>query len=112
MAKDKVKKAINYLARCLIESDINVSKIILFGSQSKGKATKESDVDVVIISDDFKGRDIFERAQLTKDAEIKTIKKFLIPFDIITMTQDEWEKGNFLIREFAKEGKVIYGWKT
>ena len=109
MAKNKVIKALSFMEQCLKESGLNISKIILFGSQAKGMATKESDVDVVIISDDFKGKDIFERALLTKDAEIKTIKKFLIPFDIVTMTEEEWENSNSLIREFAREGEIIYG---
>lgn len=97
MAKNKVMKVIKFLEQCLRESGLNISKIILFGSQSKGTAAKESDIDVVIISDDFKGKNIFERARLTKDAEIKTIKKFILPLDILTMTRDEWEKSSEML---------------
>lgn len=61
-------------------------------SRKEELVTKDSDIDIVILSDDFKGKNIFKRAQLTKEAEIKTIKKFLIPIDILTMTPDEWEK--------------------
>jgi len=42
------------------------------------------------------------------EAEIMTIKKFLIPLDIITLTPEEFESGISLIAEFAKEGEVIY----
>lgn len=98
MAKNKVIKAIKFLKQCLMESELNISKIILFGSQAKGIATKESDVDVVIISPDFKGKNIFERARLTKDAEIRTIRKFLLPLDILTMTPEEWEKSSAMLR--------------
>jgi len=31
---------------------IKVSKIILFGSQASGRATKERDVDLVVVSED------------------------------------------------------------
>lgn len=68
----------------------------------------ESDVDILIISSDFRNKDIFERAKLTKEAEIKTIKKFRVPLDIITLTSDEFESGKSLVAEFARKGKVMY----
>jgi len=109
MAKERIRKAISFLEKSLKESGVRISQIILFGSQTKGTATGESDIDVVILSEDFEGKDIFERARLTKDAEIKTLKKFMIPLEIITMTPKEWKKGNSLIVEFAREGEVFYG---
>lgn len=108
MAKRTVKEVVNFLATCLKEEGLNVSKVITFGSYAKRKVTEESDIDVVIVSPDFKGKDIFERAKLTKEAEIKTIRKFLIPLDIITMTPDELETGTSLISDYAKNGKVLY----
>lgn len=108
MVKEKVAEAIKFFENCLKEKGLNVSKIILFGSQSEGKATIESDVDIMIISQDFHNKDIFERARLTKEAEIKTIKKFRMPLDIITLTSEEFESGKSLAAEFAKKGKVMY----
>lgn len=107
MAKNKIIKAINFLKRCLMESNLRVSKIVLFGSQYKGSSNKESDIDIVIVSDDFKGKNIFERAYLTKDAEIRTVKKFMIPLDIITLSIKEWENDESLISHYAKEGVVV-----
>lgn len=94
MAKEKIIKAIKFLEKWLIDSGLNISKIIVFGSQAKGIQTKESNIDI-IISDDFLGKDIFKRANMTKDAEIKTIKKFLIPLDIITLTSKEFKNSLF-----------------
>ena len=108
MAKRKIIAVIKFLERCLKEKDLNVSKIILFGSQATGKATEESDIDVVIISDDFRNKDIFERAVLTKEAEIRTIKKYMIPLDIITLTPEEFESETSLISGYAKNGKIVY----
>ena len=107
MAKNTAIEAVEFLKRCLNEKGLKVSKIILFGSQARGKATLESDIDVVIISEDFRDRDVFERAALTKDAEIRTIKRFMIPLDIMTLTPEENETS--LIALYAKEGEVIYG---
>nr|QNO42233.1 hypothetical protein MKPHGJHB_00011 [Methanosarcinales archaeon ANME-2c ERB4]QNO43303.1 hypothetical protein BKKEKDFB_00015 [Methanosarcinales archaeon ANME-2c ERB4]QNO45373.1 hypothetical protein CHNKENMJ_00004 [Methanosarcinales archaeon ANME-2c ERB4]QNO45640.1 hypothetical protein JMABOEBK_00037 [Methanosarcinales archaeon ANME-2c ERB4] len=70
MVKSRVISAIKFLQQCLKETGLEVSKIILFGSQSREEATEESDIDILIISEDFWNKDIFERAKLTKDAEI------------------------------------------
>jgi len=87
---------------------LNISKIIIFGSHARGHATEESDVDVVIVSDYFSKKDIFKRAELTKDAEIMTIKKFLIPLDIITLTTKELENEDSLISAYAKRGRIVF----
>ncbi len=108
MVKEKVTKAIKFFEKCLKEKGLKVSRIILFGSQVKGRTTKESDVDILIISEDFRGKDIFERARLTKDAEIMTLKKFMMPLDIITLTSEEFEHGTSLVVEYARKGEVMY----
>ncbi len=108
MAKRAIKEVITFLEKCLRDTGLNISKIIIFGSYAYGKPTEESDIDIIIISKDFKEKDIFERAKLTKEAEIKTIKKFIIPLDIITMTPEELKNERSLIADYAKNGKVLY----
>ena len=109
MDKKGIYKAIKFLEHCLKETGLEISKIVLFGSQAHGKASKQSDIDIVIVSKDFLNKDIFERAILTKEAEIMTIKKFKIPLDIITMTPEEFEKKDSTIKDYVKDGKVVYG---
>ncbi len=109
MAKNTVIKAVKFLEDCLKKEGINISIIILFGSYAKGKPTGESDIDIAIVSEDFRNKDIFERVELIKEAEIKTIKKFMVPLDIITMMPEELESETSLIADFVKEGEVIYG---
>ncbi|MBI5970941.1 MAG: nucleotidyltransferase domain-containing protein [Deltaproteobacteria bacterium] len=107
MPKSKVREAVRFFQKCLDETGIHVSRLILFGSQAKGAAKGDSDIDLLIVAEDFRAKDIFQRAQLTKDAEIKTIKKFLIPLDIITLTPEEFESETSLIAAYAKSGKVL-----
>ena len=105
MAKRKVKAAVKFLERCLREGGVTPSKIILFGSQARGKATKDSDIDVLIISEDFRNKNILERAAMTKDAELRTLKKFMIPLDIITLTPEE--NNTSLIGAYATAAEVV-----
>jgi len=107
MAKSKVKEAVKFFQKCLDETGLHVSRLILFGSQAKGTAQGDSDIDLLIVADDFRAKNIFQRAQLTKDAEIKTIKKFLIPLDIISFTPEEFESETSLTATYAKSGKVL-----
>ncbi len=52
----KIKKFINK-----INKEFKIEKIIFFGSRTGNKYSKESDIDLIIVSDDFKGLDFFER---------------------------------------------------
>jgi predicted nucleotidyltransferase len=108
MVQKTVKKAIKFLGQCLQQKGLQVEKIILFGSHARGTSSEESDIDIVIISKDFKNKDIFQRVNLTMEAEVSTIKKFMIPFDIITMTPEELESETSLITDYAREGKILY----
>lgn len=109
MAKSIVLEAITFLEQQLKKGGLHIYKLILFGSQATGHVTVDSDIDIVVLSEDFRDKDIFERAQLIKDAEIQTIKKFMVPFDIITMTPEEFESGSSLVGLYASEGEVVYG---
>lgn len=107
MVEKKALEAVKFLEQILKKNELQISKIILFYSMATGKATKDSDIDLVIVSDDFKNKNIFERTELTKEAEIATIKKFMIPLDIITLSKEEFESKTSLISDYAKDGQVI-----
>lgn len=107
MAKSKAVAAVRYFEERLKAKNVSISKIILFGSQARGKASAESDVDIVLISSDFAKKDIYKRLELIKEAEIATIKKFMIPLDIVMMTPEEFNSGSSLVSQFAKNGRVL-----
>lgn len=66
---------VNFFSNLVRKNGIHSKNLIMFGSSSTGTAAPGSDIDIAIIPDDFLNRDIFDRALLTKDAEIHTIKK-------------------------------------
>lgn len=108
MAKSKVVRVIEFLEKNLKEKNVHASKIILFGSHSRGKPTPESDIDIVVVSEDFRDKDIFERVNLTRAAEISAIKKFMVPLDIVALTPEELASETSLIAGYARHGKVLF----
>lgn len=108
MGKRKLMTIINFLNKCLQEEGLNVSKIILFGSQIKKSAVEDSDIDVVIISNDFKGKDIFKRLEMMRVPVIKTIKKYIVPMDVIAMTPQELNRKGSPLAGYARNGVVVY----
>lgn len=106
MAEGSVLKAVRYLGKCLEENGLFVTKIILFGSQAEGTAREDSDIDIVIISSGFEGKDVFERAAMLRKARLKTIDRFLLPMDIILKTPEEFEDS--LISLYTNAGKVVF----
>ena len=107
MAKSTTLAAVKFFEKQLKAKKVNVTKIILFGSQARGNASAGSDVDIVLISKDFRNKGIFKRLALIKEAEIATIKKYMIPLDVVMMTPDEFASGTSLVSEYAKNGKVL-----
>jgi predicted nucleotidyltransferase len=108
MVKKSTLKAVTFMKDSLQQTGLNVQKIIVFGSQANGKYKADSDIDIIVISNDFTNKNIFKRARLTKDAEIMTIKKFMIPLDIVTMTPEELADNKSLLSDYARTGEVIF----
>jgi uncharacterized protein len=107
MVDAKVLEAVNFFSEQIRKNGIRINTLILFGSSGTGTATPGSDIDIAIISDDFTDRDIFDRALLTKDAEMHTVKKFKVPLDIITLTPEEFQDSNSLIAGTLRKGIMV-----
>jgi predicted nucleotidyltransferase len=107
MVDAKVLEAVNFFSAQIRKNGIHINNLILFGSSSTGTATPGSDIDIAIISDDFADRDIFDRALLTKDAEMHTVKKFKVPLDVITLTTEEYQDQKSLIAGTLRKGVIL-----
>lgn len=89
-----------------LSQDFTLQKVILFGSQAKGSAQSESDVDLIIVSEDFRVIRSFERS-----ARMYDYWDAFIPVDFICYTPDEFErlkKRISLVSEALREGIVLY----
>lgn len=107
MVKGKALNAVRFLKNRLILDGIKVNDLIVYGSHAKGHPGEESDIDILIISEDFIGKDIFERARITMKAERETVRRFCVPLDIITLTPKEYEDGNSLVVAYAADGMKL-----
>ena len=107
MVDTTVIKAVKYFEQSLREKGLNISRLIIFGSSSTGSATTGSDIDLAVISDDFKDKDLITRVLLTKDAELNTIRKFKVPLDIITLTPEEFDAVDSVLLKNIRKGITV-----
>lgn len=81
-------------------------KIILFGSWSRGEARPDSDIDLLVVSDDARPR--AQRAAALYGA----LSDLIIPMDILVYRPGEIEAWRDVPRAFVttavREGRVLY----
>jgi len=85
-----------------LKTRLDIEKIILFGSRTKGEALKDSDYDFIIVSKDFKGVFFTERVSMLYDLwESET------PLEALCYTPEEFERKAreiSIVREALKHG--------
>lgn len=89
-----------------LKKKIKLEKVILYGSRARGDALKNSDIDLIIISDDFERFSFLERLEF-----LELQWKYSIPIEAIGYTAKEYEEmsGKIgIISEVVKYGKEIY----
>ncbi len=100
----------NILKDLCKQKGINISKIILYGSYAKKIQRENSDIDIIVISKNFRNKSIFERAEITTGIDRELVKRTRKPFDILYYSDLEWSNSNSLIlNEAKKNGSVLYG---
>ena len=108
MAKRKNIKVINILKELVKQRGMDIDKIVVFGSYARGEEKKGSDIDIIIVSRDFEGKDIFDRVEIASGLHRELVEKTMMPADIMYYSPTEWEQGNSLIINQAKEEGFIY----
>jgi predicted nucleotidyltransferase len=89
--KSTVYEIINCMHKSLEKYGVKNCHIALFGSYFKGNYHGESDIDMIIISDSFEGRDLFERVNMTLKAESDVRSRYIVPMDILLKTPKEYD---------------------
>lgn len=91
----EIRRILKIYSKNLEERGIQAQKILLFGSYAKGSQKAHSDLDLLVISEDFKGMDLWERLSLLGRARIGIEK----PMEILGLTEEEYQ--------LEKEGTFI-----
>lgn len=111
MVKEKytaseIRKIINNLAKTLAANSIVVDKIVLYGSYAKGNPRAHSDIDLAIISPNFKGKKLLEiQATLAR-----LLAQYLSVAEVIGYSSDDFRTASpeTFIGEIKRTGKVLY----
>ena len=101
MDKKAALEILSRFRKAIESQNVKVDKLILFGSYATGTNREGSDIDVVVISKDFAGKDYWDRTDILSEA----IYEVFEPIEAIALTPDEWAKGESPIVEYAKTGK-------
>jgi len=85
---------------------IKVNKIVFYGSHAENKSGGESDLDVLVVSEDFEDKDIFSRIDIVAGIHRKLVEQLLMPVDIMYFSLSEWNDDKSIIINAAKEQGV------
>ena len=96
----EIKEIIERLGIEIERLGVKPGKIILYGSYAKGTPREDSDIDIIVVSEDFKNMNLRERLELLGIAAGKVFE----PIEALGYTEEEIEadkKGTFLEEIFA-----------
>ena len=107
-----INSLIKHLIVCLKSSD--PYKIILFGSYVNGTPNESSDIDIMVILDNYHVSKTYEE-RLHKKVFVRNLLLEInrkVPLDILVYSKEELnlmkQYGNYLIEDIEKTGKIIY----
>jgi len=94
-----------------VPKDIKVRGVFLFGSYATGKVHKDSDLDFVVVSPDFKKVDFIKRMELLSHVQGASKITRSVPMDIIGYTPEEFaniDKESVIMKQAKRDGRMIF----
>ena len=102
----KINNIVRRYREFLEESGIRVKKIILYGSYASGKPKEWSDIDLVVVSNDFEKMDLWERLVVLGRVTTKVME----PLEVLGYTEEEYiseGQGTFIGDEVKSSGVEV-----
>ncbi len=100
VAMNQIQDVVERIAR-----KFNPTRIVLFGSYSRGTAQPDSDVDLLVILP-------FEGKPFWKSLEIANYIDAAFPIDLLARSPEDserrYQQGDPLIREALDQGRILY----
>jgi len=103
MDREAIKKLESFLKK--VKKKFNPKLVILFGSRARDDYLEDSDYDLLIVSEEFKGKNILKRME-----ELYELLDEPIEVDLIPLTPEEFKKrkkGINIVSQAVKEGIKI-----
>lgn len=91
-----------------LQKIFQIEKAIVFGSAAQGKMSRNSDIDFLVISPDFKGKSFLKRFMILSRNRQGEARK--IAMDILAYTPEEFKKlrkNSAILNQAAKEGIIL-----
>jgi predicted nucleotidyltransferase len=105
MGEKQVEIVVKDYLRTLRNNKIAVERAILYGSQAADAANQDSDIDIVIVSDDF-GRDYLKEAVRLKLLALD-VDPDISPRPYSVADYQNARPGDFLFDEVIQKGIVV-----
>ncbi|MFW6132136.1 MAG: nucleotidyltransferase domain-containing protein [Candidatus Aminicenantaceae bacterium] len=101
----KISEIVKKFKLSLGNMGIKVDRMILFGSYAEGTNREGSDIDIVVISEDFKNMDLLQRHETIGLALARS--RIMEPVEALGYTEKEFSakgRGTFLRDEVKEKG--------
>lgn len=109
MDKRKISLIKDTVSGVLINSNVELNRIVLFGSYAKNEQKEDSDIDLIIVSKNFRSDTYFKRIDKVLNLNSTLVKTLKKPFDVLLYSDIEWnDSATLMIREAKLNGKTLY----
>ena len=88
-SRSPVTTAVACYVEALQKRGLEVERVSLFGSHRRGTAHAWSDIDLIVVSPDFAGKQTWERAEITGSARFETFRATGESVEAIAKSPDE-----------------------
>jgi len=101
----EIKAIIDHYVAEVIRLGVMPESVLLYGSYARGNAREESDIDVIVVSEDFRNMNLRERLELLGLAACRVFE----PIEALGYTPDELEanrRGTFLEEALKASSRI------
>ena len=72
--RQKIKEVVQRYKQSLAKLGIHVERVILYGSYANGRPREDSDIDLIVVSEDFKNLNLRERLEVLGVAAVRIMQ--------------------------------------